>query len=315
RAERAMGLRHAFVPALSPAEVSEPVEAASAAVRPGDLVERTIVRSSPTARSDDTGGARPAEAAPPATRRPEPAVAAAIAPPAASPPAAAGGDVELFGGAGAAGGESFASPELSPVEKAAALATLDEQQVRGCVKCPLSRGRRNTVFGEGDANAALMFVGEGPGGTEDATGRPFVGRSGQKLDEMVRAMGLTREAVYVANVVKCRAFLPGPPPKDRPPQPDEAAACMPYLVRQIEVVRPKVIVTLGLSATQYLLGLKRPMSRMRGNWFEWKGIPLMPTFHPSYILRNYTPDTRRAVWEDLKQVMEKLNVKPPSRPV
>jgi hypothetical protein len=131
--------------------------------------------------------------------------------------------------------EAFASPELSPDEKAAALRALDERHVKGCVRCPLSTTRRNTVFGEGSADADLMFVGEGPGGTEDATGRPFVGKSGQKLDEMIRAMGLSRDTVYIANVVKCRAFLPGPPPRDRPPQADEVAACMPYLQRHIEV--------------------------------------------------------------------------------
>lgn len=213
--------------------------------------------------------------------------------------------------AAAAAPAPFASAELSPADKAAALAGLDEAEVRGCVRCPLHRGRRHTVFGEGDPDADLMFVGEGPGGTEDATGRPFVGRAGQKLDEMIGAMGLRRDGVYIANVVKCRAFLPGPPPKDRPPQPAEAATCMPYLHRQIEVVRPRVIVTLGLSATQYLLGTKQSMSRMRGTWHAWRGIPVMPTFHPSYVLRNYTPETRRAVWEDLKQVMAALGPPPP----
>ncbi|HEX8915577.1 MAG TPA: uracil-DNA glycosylase, partial [Humisphaera sp.] len=190
---------------------------------------------------------------------------------------------------------------------------LDATQVKGCTKCPLCRSRKNTVFGEGDPDARLVFVGEGPGFTEDDTGRPFVGKAGQKLTEMIeKGMGLRRADVYICNVVKCRAFLPGPPPKDRPPQPDEAAACMPYLVRQIEVVRPKVIVTLGLSASQHLLGVKQSMSRMRGNWHSWKGIPVMPTFHPSYVLRNYTPETRRAVWEDLKQVTAALAA-PPGR--
>jgi DNA polymerase len=196
--------------------------------------------------------------------------------------------------------------EMPEAEKPVALRLLDESQVRGCTKCQLCRTRRNTVFGEGDPNARLMFVGEGPGMQEDASGRPFVGRAGQKLDEMIKAMGFSREQVYICNVVKCRAYLAGPPPKDRPPQPEEAAACMPYLHRQIEVVRPRAIVTLGLSAMQYLLGVKQSMSRMRGNWQSWQGIPVMPTFHPSYILRNPTVETRRAVWDDLKQVMAKL---------
>jgi uracil-DNA glycosylase family 4 len=151
-----------------------------------------------------------------------------------------------------------------------------------------------------------MFVGEGPGYYEDESGRPFVGKAGQKLTEMIGAMKLARERTYICNVVKCRAFLPGPGGKDRPPQPAEAAACMPYLHRQIEIVRPRVIVTLGLSATQHLLGVKLSMSRMRGNWYEWRGIKVMPTFHPSYVLRNYTPETRRAVWDDLKKVLAEL---------
>jgi DNA polymerase len=207
----------------------------------------------------------------------------------------------------AVAGELIAfAAELYAGDKAAALSLLDESQVRGCTKCLLCRTRKNTVFGEGDANARVMFVGEGPGGTEDATGRPFVGRAGQKLDEMIKAMGFARAQVYICNIVKCRAYLPGPPPKDRPPQPDEAATCISYLHQQIEIVRPRVMVTLGLSAMQYLLGTKQSMSRMRGNWQSWRDIPVMPTFHPSYILRNPTIETRRAVWEDLKQVMAKL---------
>ncbi|QOV90084.1 uracil-DNA glycosylase [Humisphaera borealis] len=206
--------------------------------------------------------------------------------------------------------EPFATPELSPEEKASALALLNEKYVIGCQKCPLAGTRRNTVFGEGDPNARLMFVGEGPGFTEDQTGRPFVGRAGQKLDEMIRAMGYARELVYICNVVKCRAFIVAGG-KDRPPSPDEVSACMPYLERQIEIVRPRVMVTLGLSASLNLLGVKESMSRLRGNWRMWRGIPVMPTFHPSYILRNYTTETRRAVWDDLKQAKARLETPSP----
>lgn len=202
--------------------------------------------------------------------------------------------------------EAFTSRELSAAEKTVALQVLDETQVKGCTRCNLCRTRRNTVFGEGDSAARVMFIGEGPGGTEDQTGRPFVGRSGQKLTEMIQAMGLKREQVYICNVVKCRAFLQDPSPKDRPPEPAEAAACRPYLEQQIKIVRPDVIVTLGLSAMRYLLGVNKPMSIMRGKWKQWRGIPVMPTFHPSYILRIYTPETRRAVWLDLQAVMERL---------
>jgi DNA polymerase len=170
-----------------------------------------------------------------------------------------------------------------------------------------------TVFGEGDPDADVAFVGEGPGRDEDASGRPFVGRAGQKLDEMIRAMGLARGQVYICNVVKCRAHLPGPPPKDRPPSDQEVAACSPYLVRQLEIVRPKVIVTLGLPSTRYLLKSKDSMTRMRGKWHTWRGIRVMPTWHPAYVLRNYTAETRAQVWEDLKKVMTELNLPIPKR--
>jgi DNA polymerase len=170
-----------------------------------------------------------------------------------------------------------------------------------------------TVFGEGNPDADLAFVGEGPGRDEDASGRPFVGRAGQKLDEMIRAMGLQREQVYICNVVKCRAYLEGPPAKDRPPTDEEIAACSPYLVRQLEIVRPKVIVTLGLPSTRHLLKSKDSMTRMRGKWHAWRGIKVMPTWHPAYVLRNYTAQTRAEVWDDLKKVMNELNLPTPKR--
>lgn len=289
RAEKALGLTH--VPASReemlappPAEETPVPPTTQQAVAPQAAAPRAAV---PVARAaPPAAAAPPAKAAGPSLYPSLPSTNLAIP----EPPA--------FG------------PELSASEKATALALLDESHVRGCTKCALCRTRRNTVFGEGDSSARIMFVGEGPGGTEDAMGRPFVGRAGQKLDEMIKAMGFAREQVYICNVVKCRAYLLGPPPKDRPPQPEEAAACIPYLYRQIDVVRPRAIVTLGLSAMQYLLGVKQSMSRMRGNWQSWQGIPVMPTFHPSYILRNPTVETRRAVWEDLKQVMAKLKSEP-----
>ena len=194
-----------------------------------------------------------------------------------------------------------------PVERRRlALQLLDENQVKACPKCRLSETRTQTVFGEGDPEAAIFFVGEGPGETEDQTGRPFVGRAGQLLDKMIAGMGLTREQVYIANVCKCR------PPGNRVPAPDEAAACLPYLVRQIEVVRPLVIVTLGLTAAKYMLGdNKLAMGKIRGQWFAWRGVRLMPTFHPSYVLRSYTEATRKAVWDDLKAVMVEVGLAVP----
>ena len=156
-------------------------------------------------------------------------------------------------------------------------------------------------------DAQIVFIGEGPGETEDQTGRPFVGRAGQKLDEMIAAMGLRREQVYICNVVKCR------PPENRQPLTDEVEACTQYLVKQLEIIRPKVIVTLGLPATQFMLQSKMSMGRMRGQWHEWRGIKLMPTFHPAYILRNYTVETRKAVWSDLQKVMAELRLSPARR--
>jgi uracil-DNA glycosylase family 4 len=196
----------------------------------------------------------------------------------------------------------FTSPVLSRDEKIKALAELNEKQVRACARCRLHETRTQTVFGEGDVDASIFFIGEGPGENEDLTGRPFVGKAGGKLDEMIGAMGLGREQVFIANIVKCR------PPENRVPAPDEVAACTPYLLRQLEIVRPKVIVTLGLPATKYMLKLNLAMSKMRGQWHSWRGIKLMPTYHPSYILRNYTTETRAAVWSDLRMVMKELGL-------
>ncbi len=191
-----------------------------------------------------------------------------------------------------------------PVEqRRVTLQLLDDNEVKGCPKCRLSETRTHTVFGEGDPEAAIFFVGEGPGEQEDLSGRPFVGRAGQLLDKMIAGMGLRREQVYIGNVCKCR------PPGNRVPAPDEAAACMPYLVQQLEAVRPKVIVTLGLTAAKYMLGdNKLAMGKIRGTWYQWRGVKLMPTFHPSYVLRTYTEATRKAVWDDLKRVMTEVGL-------
>lgn len=197
----------------------------------------------------------------------------------------------------------FTAPPLPLEQKIAALRAMDEQEVRGCRRCGLCRSRTNTVFGEGNPDAQVFFIGEGPGANEDEQGRPFVGRAGQLLDKMIESMGLRREDVFIANIVKCR------PPDNREPAPDEVAACTPYLERQLEIIRPKVIVTLGRPASQYMLKTKIPMGRLRGQWHTWRGIKLMPTFHPAYILRQYTPEVRGAVWSDLQKVMAELGLK------
>lgn len=164
-----------------------------------------------------------------------------------------------------------------------------------CRNCGLHQRRNNVVFGEGSPQAKLMFIGEGPGMDEDAQGRPFVGAAGQLLTKMINAMQFAREEVYIANVVKCR------PPNNRVPLPDEANACLPYLERQIELIRPEVIVLLGATPLQYILGLTGIMRR-RGQWGEYKGIKVMPTYHPAFLLRR--PEAKRDVWNDLQEVMK-----------
>jgi DNA polymerase len=167
-----------------------------------------------------------------------------------------------------------------------------------CHRCNLSRERNSIVFGVGNPDAELVFVGEGPGREEDAQGEPFVGEAGRLLDRILLAMGHQRSDVYICNVVKCR------PPNNRDPQPDEIAACEPFLQKQLASIRPKVIVALGKVAAQTLLQNKTPISKLRGQWLEYHNVPLMPTYHPAYLLRN--PLGKREVWEDMKQVMKRL---------
>lgn len=168
-----------------------------------------------------------------------------------------------------------------------------------CRRCKLHSGRTHVVFGVGNPNAKLMFVGEGPGRDEDLKGEPFVGRAGQLLTDIItKGMGLAREDVYIANVVKCR------PPQNRNPEADEVASCEPFLKKQIELIRPDIIVGLGKFAVQTLLQSKVPITRLRGNWHTYMGIKLMPTFHPAYLLRN--PADKKLVWEDIKKVMKEM---------
>lgn len=174
-----------------------------------------------------------------------------------------------------------------------------------CTRCKLHTSRQSIVFGVGNPTARLMFVGEGPGGDEDRVGEPFVGKAGQLLTKMIEAMGLTRDDVYICNVVKCR------PPNNRDPEPDEVAACSPFLARQLEAVRPELIVTLGKHAAHHLLNDKTPITKLRGQWRNYKGIPVMPTYHPAYLLRD--PAQKRAAWDDLKSVMGKLGLALPSQ--
>lgn len=172
------------------------------------------------------------------------------------------------------------------------------RELESCRRCPLCTGRRNIVFGVGNPQADLVFVGEAPGREEDEKGEPFVGEAGRLLDRIIFAMGLRRQDVYICNVEKCR------PPGNRDPLPEEVEACEPYLKRQLAAIRPRVIVALGRFAVQTLLRDDTPITRLRGTWRRYEGIALMPTFHPAYLLRN--PMSKREVWEDMKEVVRRL---------
>jgi DNA polymerase len=206
-------------------------------------------------------------------------------------------------------GAVSAGPAMSAEAKAAAFAQL-RSQVMPCVKCaPLAAARKNVVFGVGDINARLMFIGEAPGSDEDEQGEPFVGRAGQLLTRIIQTMGLTRNSVYIANVLKCRPDTPGQASGNRKPTPQEMQTCIPYLRGQIDLIGPKVIVTLGATALEGLIG-KNPagIMRLRGHWQTFGGIPLMPTYHPAYLLRNQSSSEKRKVWEDMLEVMAKLGL-------
>jgi uracil-DNA glycosylase len=198
-------------------------------------------------------------------------------------------------------------PPMTRQQKEAALAALLEE-VKKASKPYINDISTKVVFGEGDPDAAIMFVGEGPGSEEDRTGRPFVGRSGQLLDKMIGAIGHKREQVFIGNVVKLRAadwLADGSRLQDRPPNPEEVARGIPFLHRQIQIIRPRVIVTLGAPAVKYLTGTTDGVMKIRGTWLSYRGIPVMPTYHPSFVLRAYTEENRRKVWEDLKKAAAK----------
>jgi len=184
-----------------------------------------------------------------------------------------------------------------------------ESRVRICRKCGLAETRTTTVFGEGNPAAELMFIGEGPCRREDLTGRPFVGRAGELLTRIIEnGMGVPRSSVYIANLVKCRPTVDMKKERDRPPDPSEIEACTPYLDEQITIVKPRVIVALGSPAAKFLLKTSRGISQIRGTWGEYRGIPVMPTYHPSFLLRQAGDQAvvKRQVWEDMKQVLQKL---------
>ena len=201
-----------------------------------------------------------------------------------------------------------ASPALSPEAKAAAFADLRARAL-ACVKCPhLVAARRNVVFGVGSIEAQLMFIGEAPGADEDQQGEPFVGRAGQLLTRIIQTMGLTRDSVYIANILKCRPDTPGQAAGNRKPTTEEMQTCIPFLHEQIDLIRPKVIVALGATAVEGLLGKTVGITRLRGHWQTYRGTPLMPTYHPAYLLRNQALSEKRRVWEDMLQVMGRMTL-------
>ena len=202
----------------------------------------------------------------------------------------------------------FTPPEIpiavQPADRAAALQLIRED-IGDCTRCALHKGRNKIVFGDGDPAARLMFVGEGPGADEDAQGLPFVGKAGQLLNNMITAMGLKREEVYIANVVKCR------PPGNRTPEPEEGNTCSPFLFRQIDVVRPQVLVALGATAATYLLGQRQPLAGLRGRVHAFRGMQLIVTYHPAYLLRD--PRQKKEAWADLQIAMKELGLKAPAK--
>jgi uracil-DNA glycosylase len=184
-----------------------------------------------------------------------------------------------------------------------------EELASKCTKCQsLAYSRKNVVFGTGSLNSEILFIGEAPGAEEDATGRPFVGKAGELLTRIIQAMGLSRETVFIANVLKCRPDTPGKSSGNRKPSPIEMATCLPYLQEQIAIIRPKVMVALGSTAIEGLLRTPVQVTRMRGQWFDFHGIPVMPTYHPAYLLRSESMAEKRKVWEDMLSVMEKLEL-------
>jgi uracil-DNA glycosylase family 4 len=181
------------------------------------------------------------------------------------------------------------------------------ERVCGCTKCAhLARSRTQTVFGVGNPDAEIMFIGEAPGADEDQQGEPFVGRAGQLLTKIIKAMGFAREDVYITNILKCRPNMPAGSFGNRAPTPAEMQTCRPYLIEQIDIIQPRVLVALGAVAVEGLLGARGTMRELRGRWHSYNGMPLMITYHPAYLLRNQSPSEKRKVWEDMMQVLERL---------
>ncbi|MBK8233142.1 MAG: uracil-DNA glycosylase [Candidatus Eisenbacteria bacterium] len=278
------------------------VQAPRGAVLPAQARVESAARSGPPAAAGMPGPAAPGAGSPGPVSRPA-SEAGALGPSTSGPPTS-----------GATSGMSTpgtpGAPSKRPVWGAPPAATGRDadwaeqlealrQEALVCRKCALCETRSQVVFAGGDARVPLVFVGEAPGADEDRQGFPFVGRAGQLLTKIIEAIGLDREQVYICNILKCR------PPENRNPAPDEILACGPYLTRQLEILKPKVICTLGLFASQYLLETSEPIGKLRGRWFAYRGIPVMPTYHPAALLRN--PNLKATVWEDVQLLRKKLD--------
>jgi DNA polymerase len=259
-------------------------------------------------RADPAPTDEPTASAPSRTSRPAKGTAAAsTTSPVPHPPPRS---LTAGGGTPSNGWQPLVPPlgPLPPLDANGQARALELERIRAdlgeCTRCKLCEGRTHVVFGEGNPASRVVFVGEGPGSDEDRSGRPFVGRAGELLSRMIQSVGWRREDVYICNVVKCR------PPNNRDPELDEIAACRPFLERQIRAIEPVAIVTLGKPALSTLLGRPVAITRERGHWTQWNGFPVMPTFHPAYLLRNYTRETRQAVWDDLRAARARVDEAP-----
>jgi DNA polymerase len=219
--------------------------------------------------------------------------------------AVAGGEAPLPESSSVESPSTGGLPVLNSARDVAAELRAIREDLGDCTRCGLHKGRKNIVFGVGNAHAELMFVGEGPGADEDAKGEPFVGRAGQLLNKMIEAMGVKRADVYIANVVKCR------PPENRTPERDEMETCSPFLYRQIAAIGPRVIVALGATAAKALLNVNEPMSALRGRWHDFRGTKLIATYHPAYLLRD--PRQKKETWKDLQLAMQELGLPLPAK--
>lgn len=283
-----------------------------AAIQHVEELKRRGVRFVAVSRSSLENLQAPRASAPRTRSSPPGTVPAVTAPRSASSPSVAAPSRAGEQGSTAVVSSAPATPAaVSPASSPAKVAAFAElrQRVLACTKCAhLVAARKSVVFGVGNIDAELMFIGEAPGADEDEQGEPFVGKAGQLLTRIIQAMGLQRESVYIANILKCRPDTPDQSSGNRKPTPDEMQTCIPYLHEQIDLIRPKVIVALGGTAVEGLLGKSIGITRLRGQWRTYREIPLMPTFHPSYLLRPEHEREKRRVWEDMLQVMERLGL-------